>query len=52
MKMMPTSWHRLCTATATPEDEPPEIITAPSFSILRLAVARAASDLVWVSPVT
>ena len=37
---------------ATPDEDPPVIMTAPSFSIMRLALARAASDLVWVSPVT
>ncbi len=37
---------------ATPDDEPPENMMTPSFSIIRLADARAASDLVWVSPVT
>ena len=37
---------------ATPEDEPPVIMIAPSFSIMRFADARAASDLVCVSPVT
>ena len=30
MKMIPASWHNACTATATPEDEPPEIMIAPS----------------------
>jgi hypothetical protein len=52
MKMTPASWQSACTATATPEDEPPVIMMAPSFSIIDLADARAASDLVWVSPVT
>ncbi len=52
MKITPASWHRPWTATATPEDEPPVIMIAPSFSIIDLALARAASDLVWVSPVT
>ena len=52
MKMMPISWQSDCTATATPDDEPPVTMIAPSFSIMRLAEARAASDLVWVSPVT
>ena len=52
MKMTPISWQRPCTATASAEDEPPVIMIAPSFSIIRLAVARAASALVWVSPVT
>ena len=52
MNITPMSWHSDCTATATPEDEPPEIMIALSASIMRLAEARAASDLVWVSPVT
>jgi hypothetical protein len=52
MKMTPASWQSDCTAMATPEDEPPVIMIAPSFSIMRLADARAASDLVCVSPVT
>ena len=52
MKMTPISWHSDWTATATPEDEPPVTMTTPSRSIIRRAEARAASDLVWVSPVT
>jgi hypothetical protein len=46
MKITPASWQSACTATATPEDEPPVIMMAPSFSIIDLADARAASDLV------
>src|SRR3546814_8424807 len=49
---MPVAWHSDCTATATPEEEPSVIMRAPSFSIMRLAAARAASDLVCVSPET
>ena len=52
MKITPASWQSACTATATPEEEPPVIMIAPSFSIIERAEARAASDLVWVSPVT
>ena len=52
MKMMPASWQSDCTATATPDDEPPVTMMTPSFSIICLAEARAASDLVCVSPVT
>ena len=52
MKITPASWQRPCTATATPEDEPPVIMIAPSFWIIDCAEARAASDFVWVSPVT
>jgi hypothetical protein len=52
MKMTPASWQSACTATATPDEEPPEIMIAPSFWIIDWAEARAASDLVWVSPET
>ncbi len=52
MKMMPASWQSDCTATATPDDEPPVIMMTPSFSIICFADARAASDFVCVSPVT
>ena len=52
MKMMPSSWQRPCTATATPDEDPPEIMMAPSRSIMRLAPSRAASDLVCESPCT
>ena len=52
MKMMPASWQSDCTATATPDEEPPLIMMTPSFSIICLALARAVSALVAVSPVT
>ena len=38
------------TASAVPVDEPPVIITAPSRSIMRWALSRATSALVWSSP--
>ena len=52
MKTTPISCAKPWTAMATPEELPPLNMMTPSRSIMRLAEARAASDLVWVSPVT
>ena len=45
MKMTPISWQRPCTATASAEDEPPVIMIAPSFSIIRLAAGAGGVGL-------
>ena len=52
MKMTPISWQSACTAIASEEEEPPVIMMARSASIMRFAVARAASAFVCVSPET
>ena len=52
MKMTPVSWAKYCWAIATALDEPPEYMITLSRSIMRRALARAASGWVWVSPVT
>jgi hypothetical protein len=50
MKIVCFDWQSADTASAVPVEDPPVTITAPSRSIMRCALSRATSALVWSSP--